>query len=619
MNMCGINGITRKDEALVLRMNAQTKHRGPDGAGVFSCESVTLGHNLLAITDRPDASRQPFVSTDKQYAMVFNGEIYNYHALRKELQMGGGSFVTDSDTEVLFKGLQRYGPEYLKRLDGMFALAFLDVAKGTLLLARDQGGMKPLYYTTEGGTLTFSSELRGLFASGISRVLDIASAKLFFALGYVPGEHTLLRNVLKIRPGEYLLWDISLHMGTRKWFGFERKTLNKEERERSLREIIGESVGAHTMGLRPFGLFLSGGLDSTVILHELVQRERSLINTYTTRFATSDPLYNEDADLAKRLTKDYAIAHHELVVTERDFISALEPSVATLEEPRYNHSFPAYWLLAQKAAKDIVVVLDGSGGDELFHGYPRYLVADEVLKKYSRYPKFIVDQAMSHRARARGFLAPWRTAEFSDPLTLWSYVNAIAPTAKTKALLFANGFGVDEVAKYLRCDAEAVLRSPLGDTGSVVAELDRLFWLADEDYLRMDKIAMHFGMEGRFPFLAKDVVNYANKVGSKEKLAGGLKSLVREAYQGQLPEYILNKKKTGWNAPVAEWLSGELGGVVREILSSQYYPETATLFDFDILRREAMEKEHYDLRDLKRILPYVYFQVWARTFNIRIS
>lgn len=619
--MCGINGYTGKTRDGILdAMNAATKHRGPDGVGVFVDERVALGQNLLAITETPSKAKQPYVTDDGAYVLVYNGEIYNYRTLRKELEGEGERFVTDGDTEVLLRGLVRHGEAFFARLDGMFAIAFYDKKKATLVLARDRAGMKPMYVAEHDGSFVFSSELRGLFAFGIPRTLDLDQARLFFMFGYPPTSKTLIKGITKLPPGSYKKIALETNESTDVSFGWDDRVMfGASFTPEGLRERYGSAVAAHTMGLRPFGLFLSGGLDSTVVLHELAEREKGMVKTYTTRFDAKDPRYNEDADLAKRLTKDYRIDHHELLVTERDFMDAYEDAILAMEEPRYNHSVPAYWLLAQMASKDITIVLDGSGGDELFLGYPRYQSAVNIESKYATYPAPLLDLYYSLRGYREGLIAPLHLLRFGRLLDEWAYVNKITPPAGNRAFRFMDGFDMSRAVAMLATEDVPPVARPLADRTNAVAELDRWYWLANEEFIRMDKVIMHFGMEGRFPFLANDVVRYANAIPSGEKLRQGTKGLVRESYRGRLPDYIIEKKKTGWNAPVAEWMLGDFGKMVNEILSKDYHPATAALFDFDALKRREFEgKDAFTLKDLKRFLPIVQFQVWAKAFNITV-
>lgn len=622
--MCGINGFTKSEKerpGIITMMNEATKHRGPDGVGVFSDEHITLGQNLLAITETPILAKQPYVSPDGNFVLVYNGEIYNYKTLRNEQRNEGIIFHTDGDTEVIFDGLMRHGPDYFSKLDGMFAIAFYDKRNQKLFLARDRAGMKPLYYAHDGSTLVFSSELRGIFAYGIPPLLDHEAAKLFFIAGYTPTERTLINGITKVLPGSFITVDLPSGKMKRKWF-IERKEENEDINTDPvhLRKKIGKAVSEHTMGLRPFGLYLSGGLDSTIILHELAEREKGLVKTFTTRFETKNPLYNEDADLAKRLTGEYRIDHHELLVTEKDFMSVYESAIVAMEEPRFNLSVPSYWLLAQMASKEVTIVLSGSGGDELFLGYPHFLVARDIAAKYKTYPSLFLDLLYSWRNWRAGFLTPGHFLHLQDPVALWYEMNKITPLTGNSPLRFMDGFDANHAVHFLAQSDAPAIASPLSDRVNAVAELDRWFWLANEDFMRTDKIIMHFGMEGRFPFLANELIRFANAVPSEVKLARGKKSLLRDAYRDLLPEYILDKRKTGWNAPVAEWMSGDFGRMVREVLSPDYYRPTAALFDLEgLVHRELDGKQSFTKFDLQRFMPIAQFQVWAKAFNIQLS
>ncbi len=616
--MCGINGIIGRDEERVKRMNEATRHRGPDGTGIFVSDDVTLGHNLLAITDDPNSGRQPFVSPDETYALAYNGEMYNYEELKKELEGYGDRFSTRGDTEVLFKGLTRFGGNFLHKLDGMFALAFYDRKKGTLLLARDTAGIKPIHTAMIDGRLAFSSEIRGLLSAGAGSKLDIEAAQMFFLMGYVPGRKTLFAGISKLAPGEAATIDIeSGEMKKERYTeGFLPAEASIEHSPKRLREVLGDSAKRHTMGLRPFGLFLSGGMDSTALLHELSLRVPDMIRTYTTRFEAKDPSINEDADLAARLANEYRIDHHEFLVREKDFIDAVVPTIQAMEEPRYNHSTPAYWLLTQEAAKDIVVLLDGTGGDELFLGYPKYLNARNIARRYERWPKTLMDLGYGYKEWTGG-LMPWgHIASLSDPTTLWMYINKIMPVVGNRTIRKMGRANLRTLAARIRQETPGNLFSPL-DKVSGIAMRDRYYWLADEAFLRTDKIAMHFGLEGRFPFLARDVVRYAESMSAKERMTPSLKRPMREAYEGTLPPYITGKRKSGWNAPVAEWMNGEFGAFVREVLSKEYYMPTNELFDLHALQKDTLRGVSvHSLATLKQFLPIFFFQVWAREFKI---
>lgn len=612
--MCGINGFNFKDQKLIDRMNEVTKHRGPDGVGVFLDDQISLGHNLLAIVDTPDHSRQPFVSPDKNFALVYNGEIYNYQDLRHGLEQGGAFFHTNSDSEVLFEGLMREGVEFIQKLDGMFAFAFYDRTKERLLLARDRSGIKPLYYHFKNGRFIFSSEIKGILEH-VKPILNNEGAKLYFTYGYVPGQRTMFQGIQKVNPGEYLMLkngQLSSH-----WFAAGQVSKGIAQAEKT-RDLIGASVRRHTMGLRPFGLYLSGGLDSTVLLHELSQFDKDLIKTYTTRFETKDSELNEDADYAKRLAGEYRIDHHELTISEQQFIEALPKTIRTLEEPRYNFSVPAYWLLAELASKDITVILNGSGGDELFLGYERYLDSQSLSKLFERYPAWLVDAKATGGFLKRGKISFGHFLRLERVLDRWTYFSAIMPYLNP-AVFNGKSFDLINATAMMRGQRPEVME-PAEDPENTLANLDRLFWLADEEFMRPDKIAMHFGMEGRFPLLANEIIDYARSIPSLEKIKNGTtKYIIRSAYQGRLPDYITEKRKTGWYAPVVEWMDSSLGEMVRETLRPEFYSPTAGLFKFEELQQYLKPGNRFTRGNIKRFWSIFTFQIWAKEFNIQLK
>ena len=612
--MCGINGFNFKDKELIWKMNELTRHRGPEGSGVFANDEISVGHNLLSFADVPENSRQPVLSNDHRYVLSYNGEIYNYRFLRRELEKTGERFLTDSDTEVLFRGLVREGAGFLKKLDGMFALAFYDSEGKKLLLARDPLGIKPLYYFWDGAKLIFSSEQRAILAHGIPPRLNLEATRCFFSLGYLPGEKTLFQNIFKLCPGQLLFFDLGRKQFRKEWSNPTSYQAQESKYDSViLRQKISDSVTAHTMGLKPFGLYLSGGLDSAIVLHELSRQSKDKIRTYTTRFDTNERRFNEDADMAKRLCLDYNIEHHEFLVTERDFVDALRPSIEAIEEPRYNPSVAAYWLLARYVSKDVQVIMNGSGGDELFMGYPKYLESRRISCRLEKYPTWFVNLWYTAKMTAKGRLQLGHIMNIARPLDRWLYLSRLNMPS------FGLGiFKLDELRDYFESADYPTVEHPPVDVENGVAELDRLFWLADEEFLRTDKISMHFSMEGRFPLVAKDLVAYADSISSRQKLSEEqTKHLLRQAYKGHLPEYILNKRKTGWSAPVGVWMQSKLGNFVGEVLSKGYYPETADIFHLDLIRNKYINDQAHNTKTLKNFWSIVSFQMWAKAFKVR--
>jgi len=333
--MCGIYGIIGYQPKILTKIMKASKYRGPDNNGTYCDENISIGHNLLAITDDANISKQPWtIKTNKNtHVLSYNGEIYNYLDLKIELENQGCIFQTESDTEILATGLKLYGKEFLYKLDGMFAIAWYDKNKNTLSLARDQSGVKPLYYTTR-NKIAFSSSVDSLMACDIDTQLDKFAFSLYSYFGFVPGPKTCFKYVQKLYPGQVLVFDLKskriiedLHL--------HKQLIDVEYHPEELQDYISKTTKKCLMGKRKIGLFLSGGLDSSIILHEASKYHKN-INTFTTSFKYNDKhnkRYNDDALTAKKLTNLYNTKHHELNISLDDFINNLEKTTKIFSEP----------------------------------------------------------------------------------------------------------------------------------------------------------------------------------------------------------------------------------------------------------------------------------------------
>lgn len=619
--MCGISGFNFKGEPEIKRMNDEIRHRGPDGSGFFTDEFVSLGHNLLAITDNPEQGRQPFYSEDGRYVLIYNGEIYNYLELKKDFTHQGVEFKKQGDTEVLLTGLIREGLRFIDKINGMFAFAFYDRGEKRLILARDRMGMKPLYYSFHNEKFIFASEMRALLThSQITPKLNHETTPIFFELGYIPGPQTLISGIHKVLPGQYLTFDLNAKKLDRGWFGSDTHTPKDSQNhfnEDVFRNLIGKSVIDHTMGLRPFGMYLSGGLDSSIVLYELIQNGISKPTTYTTRFEIDDPSFNEDADIAAELSRQLGADHHEILITQKDFIDAIPKVIKTVEEPRYHPSIPAYYLTAQQASQKSVVILTGDGGDELFLGYQQYIESRRLTNRYRKYGSLAMNTYYTFKNTVNRKITPGTILSLNKPLQRWWYLNKILSEREEKNFKF--DISSAKTLSYLSSIRDPQIVKSTKDTENALAALDRLFWLAEDSLIMTDKIGMNFGMESRFPFIDRRVVDYAVGISSDEKLkAAGTKGLMRKAYRGKLPDMIINKQKSGWKAPVHVWMHLQLRKMVKDVLSPDYYKETASLFDFKQINWYIDASPQFTKHAIKSFFPIFMFQIWAKEFNIEL-
>jgi len=590
--MCGIHGFTWKGKKNIRRMIAASSDRGPDGNGIYADNNITMGHNLLAITEAPVLSRQPLEGNHS--VLCYNGEIYNYKELRLSLEKSGHSFETSSDTEVLFKALIEWGEESINMLDGMFAIAYYDKRENTLILSRDSSGAKPLYWAQTENGIIFSSSIKSIFSTGFERRLDLESYKLYEKFGYIPGTKTLIKNINKLHPGQIIKFELNNYKQIyNKSIKFSYDNFNPGDFSyQAFRNEVFKSVNKCLMGNREIGLYLSGGLDSNMILHEMckiVDRPK----TFTTRFESSSERWNgvnDDANVALESSKKYKTEHTELLITVDDFLDAIDDCALALEEPRSNKNVTAYYLLNKELARQgIVVTLSGDGGDEVLTGYKRH-------------------SNISRMKRAEGVRSYWPLCNCK-------------PRERVSGKCICPSDNENKV--FEKCIKEWFPSYNFGD--DIVNNqlyFETMLFLAEDFLIRNDKLGMNFSMEARFPFATKSFKEYALSIPSRLKYkvnatkeeirkATNMKVIPREAYKGLLPDSVINKNKSGWSVS-KEFLVGKKikNEYVIPTLSDDYYPEINPIFEgqkFTVGKRSSS----YNVKIMN-------FKVWAKNFKIKL-
>jgi len=373
--MCGINGFNfsayggsaegRKE--LIKRMNKKIQHRGPDDEGFYLDENISLGHRRLSIIDLSPNGRQPMFNEDKSLALIFNGEIYNFQDLRKDLEEKGHKFHSQTDSEVILHLYEDYQENCLKFLNGIFAFAIWDIKNKELFLARDRIGVKPLYYYHQDGRFIFSSEIKGILEHNIKREINLEAFNHYFRLLYVPAPLTMFRNIYKLPPASYF----RLKNGKteiKKYWEVENfdNLSSKQEIITEIQELMRKSIKGQLISDRPVGIFLSGGIDSTSVLGIVKEFKKDKIKTFSVGFDIEDPnnKFNADFLLARQTSRFYNTEHYELLVASKDVLENLEKVIYHLDEPIAEPTQIATFLLAQLAKEEVVVVLGGDGGDE---------------------------------------------------------------------------------------------------------------------------------------------------------------------------------------------------------------------------------------------------------------
>jgi asparagine synthase (glutamine-hydrolysing) len=598
--MCGIHGFAWKDNGTQMAgMLSATAHRGPDGTGSWTNDKVTLGHNMLAITEHRDRATQPWTIAHK--VLVFNGEVYNYRDLRNGLSH---KFKTDCDTEVLAAGLHEQGLDFLRRVDGMFALAWYDPHLGHLTLARDTNGAKPLYAGFLDDRPCFSSEIRGLLSLGFDRVVNQEAFRHYYNSGMVSGPLTLFRGINRLVPGQVITFDLFNRDSTTFSLQKAPKPFPGKPHEigELLRAKLRQAVKLTLGGRRKVGMFLSGGIDSAAVYYEAKALNADL-DTYTSRFDVPHERcqHNNDADRAAALTG--GDRHFESHVTQQLWVDGFADAVIAMEEPRQGRSHPAYLACNRLMSQNgVVVTLSGDGGDELLCGY----------KHHGPYP---------YRDRLLA-IRPQRALN-NPELKLTRY----AQHAYFDRWLPVEGLSGDAINDFMYAECMTVL--------------------AEDFLMRNDKLGMSVGMEGRFPMLCTAFRDFARSIPGELKMGTGVwavnnKILLREAYRRLLPDEIVTKPKTGWRAPTDEWIvgtasfpapdDGPVRDFVRATLSDPVVRELFEITEDDVENRYLNNRDHGGppkamsgkpsigpgLSAQKELFTVLSFAAWFKAFNMRL-
>lgn len=580
--MCGICGKIEFEqdksvsEVLIRDMLDSIRHRGPDDQGVYLSPQVGLGHARLSIIDL-GSGHQPISNENGTIWIVFNGEIYNYKELRAQLIAHGHTFKTQSDTEVIIHLYEELGPECLDRLRGMFTFALWDENTKTLLLARDRIGIKPLYYSLLNNSLIFASEMKAMLVDpAMRRHLSPEMIDRFLTFLYVPGQETLLKGILKLPPGHYLLFANGKTIVRQYWdlqFVKPSDRLSVEEAQNELTRLLTEVVEMHMIADVPVGVLLSGGVDSTAVLSCASERTKEEISSYTVGF--SDPTFADERPYAKLAADTFGTRHHSTTITASDFADFLPRYVWHMEEPVCEPPAIALYYVSKLASKYVKVLLSGEGGDEAFAGYNNYrsILWLERLKRV--WPAF-------NETASRGLtqLNSWwptpRLAKYA-PLVNANFPDYYYSRTSTPYCYSGNGLGELYSSEFNGLINREYTIEPVRSLWSKVkneAVLDQMLyidtktWLPDDLLIKADKMTMANSLELRVPLLDHKFLEFAASLPTHYKLkAFTPKYIWKKALSKRVPEQIIKRKKAGFPVPYESWLRNECKDNVRAILT----------------------------------------------------
>ncbi|MFP4305991.1 MAG: N-acetylglutaminylglutamine amidotransferase [Desulfococcaceae bacterium] len=540
--MCGICGDIRARQSApdtVVAMTAAMADRGPDAMGLFVQGNAALGHRRLKIFDLSERAGQPMVDAHLGLSMVYNGAIYNYQELRKELEGKGYDFFSTGDTEVVLKAYHAWGRNCLQRLNGMFAFAVWHRDTGDLFIARDRLGIKPLYYISEPDRFRFASSLPALLAGGdVDATIDPAALHHYMTFhSIVPPPRTLLKGVKKLPPGTTLTLraDGTIHE-ERYWTLDVRpdpETAGYGEddwRERTLLELE-KAVARRQIADVPVGVLLSGGLDSSLVVGLLARSGQSDLNTFSIGFESAGGERGDEFHYSDVIAEHFGAVHHKIEVDAKRVLPSMEACVRAMSEPMVSHDCIGFFLLGQEVSKHLKVVQSGQGADEIFagyHWYPPMLETDDPLATY-RKVFFDGDQADFARAVHPRFVS----ADFSAEFVAARFDSLPdAPTPADKAL-----------------------------------HLDTTVMLIDDPVKRVDNMTMAWGLEARVPFLDHELVEFAARIPAELKIREGGKFILKEAARKVIPAHVIDRPKGYFPVPALKYFRGDYLNFVTDILT----------------------------------------------------
>ncbi|HEY9436178.1 MAG TPA: asparagine synthase (glutamine-hydrolyzing), partial [Blastocatellia bacterium] len=580
--MCGIAGISGTElmdnaaaRDLIARMLGVIEHRGPDGEGYYTEPGIAMGMRRLSIIDLA-TGRQPISNEDGSIWIVFNGEIYNYRELRELLLARGHKLRTRTDTETIVHLYEDEGERCVERLRGMFAFAIWDRRERRLFMARDRVGKKPLHYTLVGRTLVFGSEIKSLLQHpDVKREINLQAIPDFLSFGYVPDPATAFNGISKLPPGHTLIFKDGMVSARRYWdFDYSGDSAAQGLREpeapeddyiERLRELIAESVRARLESDVPLGAFLSGGIDSSVVV-AMMAREMK-VKTFSIGF--SDAGFDE-LRYARIAARHFGADHHEFVVTP-DVCRLVEEIVWHHDEPFADVSSVPTYVVSKMAREHVTVALSGDGGDEVFGGYERYVV-DQRRRRYERIPALLrrallrASRTLPQGAYGKRFLrniALDPAARYVDSVTYFDHdaqLNLFSEDAR-RALA-----GYDPAERFERTFAAPASRSRLDH----ILYLDSKTYLPGDILVKVDRMSMANSLETRAPLLDHRLIEFAQTIPASLKIRGQeTKYILKRAAEGLIPDEIINRPKQGFDVPIRRWFNRELREMLDDTLKDR--------------------------------------------------
>lgn len=622
--MCGIVGFysKRKDKkGILLKQLDILNHRGPDDQGFYIDNNVALGHTRLAIIDIENA-KQPMTSSDGRYTIIFNGEIYNYLELRQHLIQQGVSFKTHSDTEVLLNIYILYGEDSLNKLNGMFAFAIYDTKENTLFLARDHFGIKPLYYTVVNGEFIFSSEIKAILAHpSVKKDVDWISVNEYLTFQLMLKKHTLFKNIFQLEPATYLIVKDGKIKKKQKFWDLHYKideTKNEEEFAEELLLLIENSINLQTRSDVPVGAYLSGGIDSSTVAILASKNIFGDFHTFSGGFKDSK-LYNE-TEYARIVSNTIQSKHHEIFPTSKDFEKEFKKIIYHMDYPEAGPGVFSQYMVSKLAKTKVKVVLSGQGGDEIFGGYIRYVVA--YLEQTLKGAIFEMQEEGKHVVTLQSIIPNLPQLKQYIPMLKEQFKEGLFdPMDERYYRIINRSHKLNEIYNkdFLKCRNEQQLLEKFKQVFNhpeTKSYFNKMTYFDLKTFLPAllhveDRMSMAVSLESRVPLLDRRIVELAATIPPSMKFAGGkTKAMLIKAVKNILPKEIVERKdKMGFPTPINEWMANDLKEFVLDILTSQRAK------DRGLLNTSAIEKQINESGKFSRDLwGALNLEMWFRIY-----
>ena len=567
--MCGINGIffyekSQKGSEAIKKMNTAIAHRGPDAEGIYQNEKAFLGHQRLSIIDLSDAANQPFYSPDKRYVLVFNGEIYNYQDIKKDLS--DYPFVTNSDTETILAAYLKWGKSCVKKFNGMFAFAIYDSVENKLFISRDRIGIKPLYYYHNDDLLIFSSEIRAILKSDlIPKRLNKSVIAEYLSYQCVHAPNTIIEGVKMLLPGHHLHFSdeefkIENYWNLWQFDDFTMPNKSIEQHQHQIKNLFYQAVERRTLADVPMGAFLSGGIDSAAIVGALSEISDKKVNTFTVVF---DEREFSEAEAAQKMANRFQTHHTEINLKSTDLLESIPIALKAMDHPS-GDGINTYVVSQATKNAGITVALSGLGGDELFSGYPVFRQMEELVNKkwLLSYPKFLRRIAGKINNQLKQNTASKKTQsilelDYFDLENAYPISRQLYSNKELEYLLkdkYANN-AIAQIAKH-----SVSFQAPAFDFPyqSKISMMEMQTYMTNVLLRDADQMSMAHALEIRVPFLDHQLVQYMMNVPDEFKLTNNPKELLVKSLGNLLPDEKLQQAKQGFVFPWKEWLKSDL-------------------------------------------------------------